>query len=216
MVLTVLVAAGVGYKTAPRVMSSYVARSVILVNMNGAEYSTQIQRINSVTNNTLAALFTSLEFATLLVNDSHVPRNPYQELGAISASPEITSLLVSVQVVDADPGVAARLADAAPQALTQEIGKLGGQLPFIALVAPAVASRPTEGWRRVSNAALGALFGLLLALIAAHLLEHVDVSFATPRDAEQVLDLPVLGAIALSYPWAGPVHELVDARLKPT
>ena len=214
--LSVLVAAGVGYKKAPQVSSSYVARSVILVNMNGAEYSTQIQRINSVTNNTLAALFSSLEFATLLVNDSHVPRNPYQELGAISASLEITSLLVGVQVVDHDAAVAARLADAAPQALTQEINKLGGQAPFIALVAPAVASRPTEGSRRVSNAALGGLFGLLLALIAAHLLEHVDVSFATPRDAERVLDLPVLGAIGMSYRFAGPVHELVDTRVSAT
>ena len=77
------------------------------------------------------------------------------------------------------------------------------------IVSPARAASSPSSPKPVQNTILGALVGLFLAGIAALLLERLDPRLRSPKEAETILDQPLLGIIhrsrALSRPVTGRV-----------
>jgi uncharacterized protein involved in exopolysaccharide biosynthesis/Mrp family chromosome partitioning ATPase len=66
---------------------------------------------------------------------------------------------------------------------------------FVTIISRAgVPDAPFYPNKKSSNI-LGALFGLLLGLIAAFLLENLDISISTIEEIEKVLGIPVLGVV---------------------
>jgi capsular polysaccharide biosynthesis protein len=195
LVIAIVAGAGgaFGYKYGPIVTPLYTARSVMWVNIPGAESSTGTVKLNQITNNTLSLTIPSLRFTTILVADAHLNRSPFQELGAVTALPELANLLVDIRVVDTDPTVAVQVASAVPQALKDEVADIGGLVPLIVEVQKPIVSAPSQGHPRRKNAIAGGLFGLLLGGLAALFIEYLDLTVRSAPDAERRLGLPVLG-----------------------
>jgi tyrosine-protein kinase Etk/Wzc len=71
--------------------------------------------------------------------------------------------------------------------------------PYVEVLDPAQFSSPVSGGRRI-NILLGGFLGLLLGVVAAFLLEHLDRSVQTSSDIESNLGIAVLGWIPKMAP----------------
>jgi hypothetical protein len=165
---------------------------------------------------TLAPMVSSLPMATLAISLAGVPRSPYEVAGAATAKPVAGTILIRIDVEDRDPTVAARLAAVMPAALGTEVERLQqpGRTAAIPLrIAPVGSPAVVKmaGKDRVGEAAAAGLFGLLLALAVALVLDHLDPSARRPADLATVA-LPVLGAVAAYRPGdVLPAGEVVRA-----
>ncbi|MGZ3678981.1 MAG: YveK family protein, partial [Ktedonobacterales bacterium] len=104
--------------------------------------------------------------------------------GEVKATADTGSPLVRIQVDDASPARAARLANAVASALITVVTERGptsgeGILP-IQMFQPAVQPKAPDHPKPVLNAAIAAALGLMLAVILVLLLEFLDDRIRTP------------------------------------
>jgi len=197
--VSVFVAAAVGYVKAPEVSTLYSASELAVVALKGHIVASELLATAEASEETISLVAASPATAAIAVAATGVDRSPLLVSYATRAVPLIATLFIKITVVDPDPNVAARLADAMPAALDREVadvasGSLDGVDPLdIRPFGVAVVTRPTEGLRRVSNAGLGAVLGFLIASFAVLLVRYVDLTVTGPALAEMALDLPVLG-----------------------
>ncbi len=112
--------------------------------------------------------------------------------------------LINVQVKDPEPEVAAALANAMVSAFKDKAqgftgtGSSGGvpSFPVFPFEPATVPKNPLSN--HLGNRLLTAgLFGLVIGAAAAFVVEYLDVTIRTARDAANRLELPVLGAVPL-------------------
>jgi capsular polysaccharide biosynthesis protein len=130
-------------------------------------------------------------------------------------TPQAGTQLLTVAVTDADPQVAAAIANGLVDAFVGSVQRFEptttgeGAVPSLPASVFERAIPPTEpnptGAAR--NVALGLLFGTVAGIGLAFLLEYLDVSIKSPAAAERALGLPVLGVIpVLARPDRAPLR----------
>jgi capsular polysaccharide biosynthesis protein len=120
------------------------------------------------------------------------------------------SLVLIVQARDADPDVAARLANLGASAFVDELNAGGAGVGSFAVSNPAVIpSQPLRSTSPGLLAVTGALAGLVLGLGLAALLGVIRRPVVTSGDVEEAVGVPLLGRVSvpLSPPgiYPGPV-----------
>jgi hypothetical protein len=108
------------------------------------------------------------------------------------------SITMVVQVRDADPGTAARLADLAAAAFAAELNKTGAGVGAFSAQSPAVIpSAPIDVLSDPVRAGLGALAGLVLGLGLVALIAAVRRPCVSAEDVEGAVGVPLLGTVEL-------------------
>jgi capsular polysaccharide biosynthesis protein len=136
------------------------------------------------------------------LGSTSVPRTPKQVVAESSVSTEKGTQLLDVTVVDRNPAYAQKLANGIADAFVSKVKAFNnqpgpGSLPSV----PAyIFQRPDLPSARQStglirNMVLGGFFGLLVALGVVLFLDYLDVTIKTASEAEERLQLPVLGFI---------------------
>jgi capsular polysaccharide biosynthesis protein len=209
---TVAVAVGAAWAATPRT-PHYVTTAVVYVGPRAyalnpagpANNSDVLQGINGVLA-TFTRMIDSRPIAAQAVSSSGVNRSPEAVVAATAASVEPGTQLLDIQVMDTDPGVSQRLANGLADAFVNRVqstepttGAGPGTAPAVPAYVFQRASPPTspESTGLTRNVALAALFALVLSAGVAFLLEYLDLTIKGVVDAEQKLELPVLGIIPM-------------------
>lgn len=156
--------------------------------------------------NSYATMLNTRTAAEQAVAESGVPITVTQAQNAITAFAEPASLLITMQVVHSDPGVARALANGLADSFVSLLRDQESQLALPAdadLPSPvsvfeyAVLPTTPEPTSLVKNLMLAAVFGLLAGIGWVVLLEYLDLTIRSADDAQHRLQLPALGAIPL-------------------
>ena len=239
VILTVLLAAGGAYTGTPR-HRLYATQATLYV---GFRVLTPggTQAGNPLSNDTMTAVQQVIKTFSIMIRSETVAAaalaetpglnyTPAQVVGETSAVPLQDTTLLVVEVIDANPRVAATLANAMSDAFVAAIKRVDpGQpgpgtvpnLPAYVFQRAIVPSTPLPTQVR-RNVILGGLFGLVAAFAVALLLEYLDLTVKGPDDAERRLGLPVLGVVPLASraavavrapaaPFDGPAEMMVTA-----
>lgn len=216
IVLTVVAAIVAAWITTPR-DPSYVATAKIYVgvtrllptNAQPIGVNDLVTGLKSVVT-TYAAMIDSRPIAEqALQTVPAVQRSPETVVDSTTVSPVGDTLLLNVSVSDVDPAAAQQLANAMVDAFVERIQSLDPaappqpgqppQLPAYVFERAALPGAP-EPTGAASRLVVSALFGFLAASALAFLLEYLDITLKSPRDAEDRLELTVLGVIPLGAP----------------
>ncbi|WP_256204159.1 YveK family protein [Planococcus faecalis] len=108
-----------------------------------------------------------------------------------------SSQLLNIMVMDADPAVAVGIANKTAEIFEAEIIELMN-VDNVSILSPAVV---TESQAPVSpnpplNILLSAIVGLLIGMAMAMILRYLDTTLRSEEDVQNVLGIPVLGAIS--------------------
>ncbi|ALS77944.1 capsular biosynthesis protein [Planococcus kocurii] len=122
----------------------------------------------------------------------------YEELqGKVNVEIAESSQLLNIKVMDADPAVAVGIANKTAEIFEAEIIELMN-VDNVSILSPAVV---TESQAPVSpnpplNILLSAIVGLLIGMAMAMILRYLDTTLRSEEDVQNVLGIPVLGAIS--------------------
>ncbi|AQU80153.1 MULTISPECIES: Wzz/FepE/Etk N-terminal domain-containing protein [Planococcus] len=122
----------------------------------------------------------------------------FEELqGKVNVEIAESSQLLNIMVMDADPAVAVGIANKTAEIFEAEIIELMN-VDNVSILSPAVV---TESQAPVSpnpplNILLSAIVGLLIGMAMAMILRYLDTTLRSEEDVQNVLGIPVLGAIS--------------------
>jgi capsular polysaccharide biosynthesis protein len=209
VVLTTLVGALAAWFTAPT-STTYRAEATIYVGARqflepsssglSADTLAGLERVI----NTFSIMADSEPIASEALRRTGIERSASTVVARTAATPIPSTQLLRITVADTDPSVAQSLANGLADSLAEAVQEFEptaeaaeGSLPALPAYVferarfPA-APEPTGTLRRI---VLGALFGFLVGVAVAFLLEYLDLTIKGPEDAEHRTDLPVLGVI---------------------
>ena len=208
ILVCVLVGAAFGYAASSRA-AIYRASAIIYVGSRQLANQPQTLYGPSALDQvamTFATMIPNPVIAEAAIQATHVARNAGEVAAATTATVLSDTTLISVSVADPDPDVAQKLANGIVDAFVAKVqnydgGAAGpGSLPsepayvFEPATTP-TAPLPTGTSRHV---VLGALFGLVVALLVVSLLEYLDITVKGADDLERRVGLSVLGIVPLS------------------
>lgn len=204
--VTVIVGAAIGYVATPRT-ALYSSSATIYVGPRqladfhqSADAAVSFDEILA----TLANMLPSSVVATAAIQSTHADRSPGQATAETTASVVPGTHLISVTVTDTEPAVAAVLANgmadafvagsrnSSPSAAVQP-GALPSEPAYV--FQPASPSSTPQPSGKARHVLLGALLGLVVAILAILLLDYLDFTVRDPADLERRLELPVFGVI---------------------
>lgn len=179
----------------------YQASTQILVNQskddqntyNVGEVQTNLQLIN-----TYNVIIKSPAILDLVIKDLNLNMTTSQLNGKINVQSEQNSQVVNISVQDADPNVAADIANKTASTFQKEIKDIMN-VDNVSILAKAVVldnQSPIKP-QPLMNIAIALVVGLMIGIGLAFLLEYLDNTIKTEQDIEQTLGLPVLGAIPM-------------------
>jgi succinoglycan biosynthesis transport protein ExoP len=198
--LLVAVAAAVTVMS-PRV---YQARTQLFVSTAGGSDSTQLLQGSSFTQQRVksyADLVTTPAVLDPVIEELDLEASADALGSRISASVPLDTVLIDVTVDDEDPERAARIADVLGTEFTtavSELERVSDDTPSpvkVSVVRPPSVPQAPVSPDPVRNIALGLALGLMLGLGVALLRDLLDTSVKSERDAKEVTDEPVLGAL---------------------
>lgn len=130
-----------------------------------------------------------------VVKDLDIERSSEALAGQISVQSIEGSQVVSINVVDADPVLAAELANTTARVFKEEVPKIVGFNDVKNLSEAKVNPYPiNENNNRTSILAF--VVGLVLGIGLAFLLDSLDDTIGSEREIEELLGLPVLGRVS--------------------
>jgi hypothetical protein len=116
----------------------------------------------------------------------------------LTVVPGQESIVLDIQARDADPAAAARLANLAAAAFTDELNRGGAGVGQFEVQSEApVPATPLREFSQQVRGALGALAGFLLGLGLVALIGVIRRPVVTSRDVQSTLGLPMLGTVEL-------------------
>ncbi len=122
---------------------------------------------------------------------------PVEELnGKINVTSEKDSQVVNVTVEDADPYMAADIANTVASVFQREIVKIMNVDNVNILAKAEVKEQPVPVKPKpLLNMAIAFVVGMMTGVGLAFLLEYLDNTIKNEQDVEKLLELPVLGAV---------------------
>lgn len=211
VVVTVLVALLAGFLITPRdslytaKASLYVGSRVIDVNKNTGNVSGDLSYGLSFLANSFSKMIGTRTVAEQALAVSGVDRTVEDAASEITATAEPATQLITVLVLDRDPAVSAALANGVVDSFVELINDQerqqatpstsGEQVAPVSVFEHAVLPTRPEASGLFQNLVLAMIFGLLVSGGLVVLLEYLDVTIKSADDAQDRLQLPVLGAI---------------------
>jgi capsular exopolysaccharide synthesis family protein len=154
-----------------------------------------------------AQLATSREVLQQVISRLNLNLTPGQLAAKITSSVATDTVIIKLDVVDPDAGVAQQIAKAESEVMTSFISDVETSPVKATIVDPASYNRNQVSPQPVLNLALGALIGLLVGAGVAVLRELLDNTVSSPDDVEETASAPVLASIA--YDSEVPKHPLL-------
>lgn len=212
IVVTVVVALAVGYALTPHQTTTYTASSTVLVGprsyATGGSGSTNLPTTNQAAGLsslvlTYSHLVDTVPVAEAAIRATGAPRSIGQVMTETSASIVQYTQLITISVKDPSPQVAQELATGVADAFVAQVGPgagsstAGSPAPAITLESfgPAGPASASAVVGRKRDVAVAGIFGLLVAVALAVLVEYLDVTVKDPEDAERRLGAPLLAAV---------------------
>jgi len=193
---------GLGAGVVLTLMTTPMYRSSVKVSVNPArpEYGTALT-INSLLSNYSLQL-TTVRLAQDIVDKLRLDIAPETLLGRIRVTPQQDNFMLLIEVDNADPQTAERIANTLAATFVNNHNAANAEAPrqdridlsVLDDAEPARLHKP----RIEINAIAGALGGLILGVLLAFALEYLDDTLKTVEDVERVVALPTLGAIPAS------------------
>ena len=158
--------------------------------VNYSELQTNIQLIN-----TYNVIIKSPAILDLVVKELDMDMTGQQLKEKITVGSEKDSQVVNISVQDADPALAADIANTIASVFQEEIVKIMN-VDNVSVLAKATISPFPVKPQPLLNIAIALVVGLMAGVGLAFLLEYLDNTIKTEQDIEKLLELPVLGVIA--------------------
>jgi capsular polysaccharide biosynthesis protein len=158
--------------------------------VNYSELQTNIQLIN-----TYNVIIKSPAILDLVVKELDMDMTGQQLKEKITVGSEKDSQVVNISVQDADPALAADIANTIASVFQEEIVKIMN-VDNVSVLARATISPSPVKPQPLLNIAIALVVGLMAGVGLAFLLEYLDNTIKTEQDIEKLLELPVLGVIA--------------------
>lgn len=218
IVACIVVGGAIGWATVPR-GNSYVSTAKVYVGVRSLNQNqNQLYAepgLNQVVA-TYAAMIPSPAFAQFALTASGINRSAATVAAETKAVVVPTTTLIEVSVTDPDPVVSQRLADALSETFARqaEAGPSGsepvpGSVPGESAYVFQFAGRGVALSRGTTrHVALGAVFGLIVAILALLLVDYLDTTVRGTESIERRLGLSVLAVVPL-------VRQPVSARGRP-
>ena len=116
----------------------------------------------------------------------------------LSSKISVTSVdnteIIHISVKDEDPVLAQNITNTLTEVFQEEVKQIM-KMDNVQIIDPAPLPLSPIEPNRVRNVLLGALVGLAAGIALAFLLEYLDRSVKTEEQAEELLGIPVLGAV---------------------
>lgn len=215
-ILTCMLLIGLGALGASRLMTPQYQATVLVqiaipsTGSNTTDYNSLLASDQLV--QTEATLATSDAILRAVV--AHYPGlTPEQLAREVTATPKLNTQLFEIDVLDASPTRAAKLAnDIANSLIAQQVQMMQQQKAesgnFFLIAQPAQPATSPVRPNIPLNTAAGLLVGLLLGVLLAVLFEQVDTRIRTPEAVNQLLGWPILATI-----WkADPEEGIIDPK----
>ncbi len=198
------IAAAAGYSLLQTPMFSSSAK--VFVSTSGGDSVTDLQQGNSFTQQrvkTYADLATTPIVLLPVIADLELDLSSSELASAVTAAAPLDTTLIEITAVHEDPALAAELATAVSESLTEVVESIETTQESDAATSPvrltlvqhaAVPQRPMSP-NVPLNVALGAFIGLALGIGTALLRETLDTRIRNERDVEAITDAPIIGGI---------------------
>jgi capsular polysaccharide biosynthesis protein len=190
------VAAGLSLVQTPR----YEASLKILIMQRGEASTSLGGDVAGLTDLTLtmAEAVDTRPVAQAVIERGGLPMAPGELLQNLSAEPIVDTQFIEVSYEDSDPERAQQIADSVGDVFSEQISTVVG--PSASAVTATVWERATIPKDPVSpkplrNVLLAFAVGAMLGVGLALLLEHLDDTWQSPAEAEQISGVTTLGAI---------------------
>ncbi|MBU3994550.1 MAG: polysaccharide biosynthesis tyrosine autokinase [Actinobacteria bacterium] len=207
LLIVVITLIGVGAAAAYSLTRTplYESTSKVFVSAQGTSSVAELQQGNSFTQARVSTYVSLVSTQTVLVpviGELELNTSSEELAAKVSASAALNTLIINITVSDADPVLAAELADAIAESLAVTVEAI--ERPAGSEVSPVrltqvqqaqVASAPASPNVPV-NLALGLLVGLALSVGIAVLREVLDTRVRNERDVRELTESPILGGIA--------------------
>jgi capsular polysaccharide biosynthesis protein len=177
----------------------YQASTQMLVNQKSSEQPVldpnQI-RTNVEMINTYKQIIQSPAILDIVVEELNLQQSTDTLKSKITVSSEQNSQVFNLTVEDEDPAQAVKLANAISETFSTEVTGLMN-VDNVKILAPAVLTdNPSPiNPKPLLNIAIALVVGLMAGVGIAFLLEYMDNTIKTEEDIQNILGLPVLGAI---------------------
>jgi capsular exopolysaccharide synthesis family protein len=182
----------------------YSSESQVFVSTQGSATIGELQQGSTFTEKrvtTYTNLVTTPIVMAPAIDELGLDMTPGELATQVSASSALNTTIIAIQVTDADPVLAADIANALSASLTETVEQI--EMPTDSDVSPVRLTSVKDaqpGAEPVSpnvpmNLVLGGLIGLALGIGIAVLREVLDTRVRTQRDVASVTDRPLIGAI---------------------
>ncbi|MDQ0243775.1 capsular polysaccharide biosynthesis protein [Bacillus fengqiuensis] len=159
---------------------------------NPAEVQTNLQLIN-----TYNVIIKSPAILDLVKEELNLDRTIGELTEQIQVVSEKDSQVVSITVQDADPALAAKIANTTADVFKDEIVKIMNVDNVSILSTAEVPENPGPVKPRpLLNMAIALVVGAMTGVGLAFLLEYLDNTIKNEQDVERLLEMPVIGAIS--------------------
>jgi capsular polysaccharide biosynthesis protein len=177
----------------------YQASTQILVNQAKSDqsvYSPNEVQTNLQLINTYNVIIKSPAILDKVSEDLNLNMTAAQLNGKITVGSEKDSQVVNVAVQDADPNMAAKIANKTAEVFQKQIATImNGNVSILAKATVADNQSPIKP-RPLLNVAIALVVGLMAGVGLAFLLEYFNNTVKNEQDIEKGLGLPILGVIA--------------------
>lgn len=217
LIVVVMIVGGViGYVVTPRhtlyrtTAELYVGQLEFAQNPNDLFLENQIGQVEA----SYAVMIPSPVIASKAIALTGVPRSTGTVVGETKAAVVLNTNLLTVSVTDPNPVVAEELANGISNAFVNQIKSYQpgasagvGTVPTEPAYVYQTAGLPTVPlpWSATRHAVLGAVFGIVTAVLLILLLDYLDVTVKTAEELEKRLGVPVLGMVPLT---SGPLDQV--------
>lgn len=195
-VISIGISAGISFYSLPPI---YQAQTQILVNQNSSSegaYSWQTTETDLRLINTYNVIITSPVILTPVIDALNLNLTPAQLTQQISITNENDSKVITINVENANPSKAVEISNKVAEVLKKQIPQLMSVDNISILSAAKLSENPTPVKpNKMLNIAIGGLIGLMLGVGLSFLLELLDMTIKSEREAEDYLELPVIGIV---------------------